>query len=103
MRQTHHVKVKDTIMTNLQPLDVGEQLPNESDRHYEARIDEAYRARYDLEVCPDCCGDGYYEVLKWLTYEGDQTWKRHACETCNGDGTLEREEYDALMKEREED
>ena len=50
---------------------------------------------YPETVCPECDGDGYYYVMTWLTYEGDQTWRRVTCETCRGNGWIyDNEELD---------
>ena len=61
---------------------------------------------YPETVCPECDGDGYYYVMTWPTYEGDQTWRqvafegdqtwrRVACETCRGNGWIyDNEELD---------
>ena len=55
----------------------------------------------DLEypeiVCPDCDGEGYFDRMTRLTYEGDSSWTQDACETCHGNGwiyDLEREDED---------
>lgn len=38
--------------------------------------------------CPDCAGEGHFETLVWLSYDGDQRWKFTSCGRCDGKGTI---------------
>lgn len=83
-------------------LGVGPQLEGESNRDYGRRIDKAYMKKYDLVWCPDCDGDGYYDVIDWISYNGNVTTKQHTCNTCNGQRWVDRETEKRFEEENPE-
>ena len=86
----------------IEPLDIDPQRPNESDHHFEMRVNAAWRKKFGLVVCPECDGDGYFEVVNRLTYDGYVGTKGVKCPLCDGSGEVSNEQYDEWEKEQSE-
>jgi len=50
---------------------------------------------YPEIICPDCDGEGYFDRMTYLSYDGEQSWTQDACDTCDGNGWI----YDPDYKE----
>jgi excinuclease UvrABC ATPase subunit len=80
-------------------LGIEPQGEHESDHAFKRRSDKAYMKKNNLVWCPQCDGDGYFEVQTWLTYNGDVYTRPEECPLCHGQRWVDKKVADQYEEE----